>query len=151
RTIVRLREQSVEDSARSIQRMQKALINMNLRLDNVLSDISGTTGMTIIRAILNGERDPKKLAEYRDRRCKKSQEEIEDSLNGFYQEDHLFALDRAVRQYEFHLSEIQKCDETLQAKLSEFETHSNYSETSEKQQDSFRGKSSVRKRVQKTS
>lgn len=131
RTITRLREQSVEDSAISIQRMQKALINMNLRLDNVLSDISGLTGMTIIRAILNGQRDPKTLAAFRDKRCKKSQEEIEDSLNGFYQEDQLFALDRAVRQYEFHLTEIQKCDEMIQAKLSEFDTHSNYNETIE--------------------
>jgi transposase len=131
RTFTRLREQSVEDSATSIQRMQKALINMNLRLDNVLNDISGVTGMTIIHAILNGERDPKKLAKYRDCRCKKSEEEIEDSLKGFYQDDHLFALDRAVRQYEFHLSEIQKCDEMIQAKLSEFETHANYIETSD--------------------
>jgi transposase len=126
RTFTRLREQSVEDCATSIQRMQKALINMNLRLDNVLSDISGVTGMAIIRAILNGERDPKKLAIYRDKRCKKSKEEIEDSLNGFYQDDHLFALERAVRQYEFHLLEIEKCDEMIQAKLSEFETHKIY-------------------------
>ena len=92
RTLTRLREQSVMDSATSIQRMQKALINMNLRLDNVLNDISGVTGMAIISAILRGERDAKKLAQYRDPRCRKSEEEIEDSLNGFYQDDHLFAL-----------------------------------------------------------
>lgn len=126
RTFNRLREQSVEDSATAIQRMQKALISMNLRLDNVLSDISGVTGMTIIRAILKGERDPKKLATYRDKRCKKSEQEIEESLNGFYQEDHLFALERAVREYEFHLSEIQKCDNKIQAKLGIFNTHVNY-------------------------
>jgi hypothetical protein len=126
RTFTRLREQSVVDSATCIQRMQKALINMNLRLDNVLNDISGVTGMVIIQAILNGERDPKKLSEYRDKRCKKSQDEIENSLNGFYQEDHLFALDRALRQYEFHLSEIQKCDEMIQAKLTHFDNHKNY-------------------------
>lgn len=130
RTFTRLREQSVEESATSIQRMQKALINMNIRLDNVLSDISGVTGMTIIRAILNGERDPKKLAEYRDKRCKKSQKEIEDSLNGFYQEDQLFALERALRHYEFHLMEIRKCDMIIQAKLQEFDTHINYDDKS---------------------
>jgi transposase len=128
RTFTRLREQSVADSAATIQRMQKALINMNLRLDNVLNDISGATGMTIIRAILDGERDPKKLAMHRDKRCKKSQEEIEDSLIGFYQEDQLFALNRAVRQYEFHLIEIEKCDAMIQAKLREFGTHVNYRE-----------------------
>jgi len=131
RSFTRLREQSVTDSAISIQRMQKALISMNLRLDNAVNDISGMTGMTIIRAILNGERDPKKLAMYRDKRCKKSQEEIEDSLNGFYQEDHLFALDRALRQYEFHLLEIQRCDEMIEAKLSQFNTHANYVEKPE--------------------
>lgn len=125
RTIVRLREQSVEDSASCIQRMQKALISMNLRLDNVLSDISGATGMNIIQAILRGERDAKNLAQLRDKRCKKSIEEIEDSLKGFYQDDHLFALERAVRQYEFHLEEIRKCDEKIQSQLSEFETHIN--------------------------
>lgn len=131
RTFTRLREQSVEDSASSIQRMQKALINMNLRLDNVLSDISGATGMSIITAILLGERDPKKLAEYRDKRCKKSLEEIEESLNGFYQESQLFALDRAYRQYEYHLLEIQKCDKMIEAKLQEFGTHVNYVENTE--------------------
>jgi transposase len=126
RTFTRLREQSIEDAAISIQRMQKALINMNLRLDNVLEDISGVTGMAIIRAILAGERDPKTLAQLRDKRCKRSQEEIEDSLNGFYQQDHLFALDRAVRQYEFHLAELDKCDVMIQAKLSEFTSHVNH-------------------------
>ncbi len=126
RTFTRLREQSIQDAATSIQRMQKALINMNLRLDNAISDISGATGMAIIEAILRGERDPKKLAEYRDRRCKKSQKEIEDSLNGFYKEDQLFALERAVRQYEFHRSEIRDCDRMIQAKLQEFDTHVNY-------------------------
>jgi hypothetical protein len=126
RTYFRLREQAVRDSATSIQRMQKALINMNLRLDNVLSDISGLTGMNIIKAILAGQRDPKVLAQYRDKRCKKSQEEIEDSLKGFYQEDHLFALDFAFQQFEFDLANIRKCDEMIEAKLSQFETHPNY-------------------------
>lgn len=126
RTFIRLREQSIVDSSTSIQRMQKALINMNLRLDNTLSDISGVTGMAIIHAILDGQRDPKKLAEYRDKRCRKSEEEIEASLNGFYQEDQLFALDRAVRQYEFHLLEIHKCEQMIEVQLSKIESHVNY-------------------------
>jgi transposase len=147
RTFTRLREQSVADAATAIQRMQKALINMNLRLDNVLSDISGLTGMTIIYAILDGERDPKKLAKYRDKRCKKSEEEIEDSLNGFYQEDHLFALDRAVRQYQFHRLEIQKCEEMIRAKLSEFDTHLNCDETNDPED--FQGTAWTRKLAKK--
>jgi transposase len=153
RTYTRLREQSVADAAASIQRMQKALINMNLRLDNVLNDISGLTGMTIIQAILKGERNPKNLAKYRDKRCKKSEEEIEDSLNGFYQEDQLFALDRAVKQYEFHLSEIQKCDGMIQAKLSQFDSHINYKEPPESAPEAgledVLGKIKVRKTKQK--
>lgn len=131
RTFTRLRTQSIESAATAIQRMQKALINMNLRLDNVLEDITGVTGMSIIRAILRGERDPKKLATYRDRRCKKNEKEIEDSLMGFYQDDHLFALEHALREYEFHLSEIDNCDKQIEKKLGEFETHKNYSKIEE--------------------
>jgi transposase len=149
RTFTRLREQSIEDASTCIQRMQKSLINMNLRLDNVLSDITGLTGMTIIHKILKGERDAKKLAQYRDKRCKKSEEEIEDSLKGFYQDDHLFALERAVRQYEFHLLEIQKCDEIIQAKLKEFATHANYNETANDSLETLLEKKSKKKSPRK--
>lgn len=128
RTFTRLREQLIRDSAKCIQRMQKALINMNLRLDNAVNDITGTTGMNIIRAILGGERNPKILAKLRDKRCKKTEEEIEESLYGFYQEDHLYALESALRQYEFHLAEIEKCDEKIKVKLREFETHAKFEE-----------------------
>lgn len=122
RTFLRLREQSVEDSARAIQRMQKALIQMNLRLDNAISDITGATGMAIIDAILTkGERDPKKLAEFRDPRCKKTEKEIEESLNGFYKEEQLFALQQALDQFKFFISEIEKCDKKIEEKLSEFQ------------------------------
>jgi hypothetical protein len=118
RTILRLREQHVMDAAKAIQRMQKALINMNLRIDNTLSDITGTTGMAIIQAILGGERDPKKLALYRDARCHKSKEEIEESLNGFYQQDQLFALKQALKQHEFFVGQIRECDAQIEEKLS---------------------------------
>ena len=129
RTYVRLRGQAVQDSATAIQRMQKALINMNLRLDKVVSDISGVTGMLIIGAILDGERDPEKLAKYRDPRCKKSEKEIEDSLNGFYQDDYLYALKAAMKQYTFHIGQIKSCEERIQAKLGTFSTHEAYSES----------------------
>lgn len=138
RTFTRLREQSIEDAATCIQRMQKALINMNLRLDNAIDDLSGVTGMAIIRTILSGERDPKILARLRDKRCKKSLQEIEDSLNGFYQNDQLFALERAVRQYDFHLAELDKCDAMIQAQLSIFSSHKNHVEP-EKENTSNKG------------
>jgi transposase len=128
RTYSRTREKVVEEAAINIQKMQKALINMNLRLDNVLSDISGVTGLTIIRAILAGERDPKKLASYRDKRCKKSEEEIEDSLNGFYRDDHLFVLEDAYEEYESQMKRVHKCDEKIKAQLKKFETHTNCEE-----------------------
>lgn len=133
RTITRLREQCVRDAASAIQRMQKALINMNLRLDNVINDISGVTGLAIIQAILSGERDPKMLAQLRDYRIKKSEEEIEESLHGFYQDDQLFALGHALREYKFYMNEIQKCDQTIEAKLGEFATHASYQEAVEEQ------------------
>lgn len=122
RTYSRLRDQGVHESATSIQRMQKALIRMNLRLDNVLSDISGVTGMAIIKAILQGERNPSELAKLRDKRCKKSEEEIEESLRGYYRDDHLFALKQALEDYEYHLRKIAMCDNEIQKKLSEFQT-----------------------------
>lgn len=73
-----------------IQHMQKALFQMNLHLTNVLRDITGLTGMQIIRSIIAGERDPKILAQMRDPRCAKSQAEIEKSLTGNWREEHLF-------------------------------------------------------------
>jgi len=128
RTYTRTRDTTIAEVAKSAQRMQKALINMNLRLDNVLSETTGVSGMAIIHAILSGERDPKKLAQLRDKRCKKSIEEIEDSLRGHYREDHLFALKKAVREYTFHASEVRTCDEAILAKLKEFESHANHKE-----------------------
>jgi transposase len=133
RTYTRLREQSVSEASTSIQRMQKALISMNLRLDNVLSDLSGATGMRIIRAILKGERDPKRLATYRDKRCLKSEEEIEESLIGYYQDEQLFALERAVEEYDFHVSQMRKCDEKIHCILKKFETHKSLADTTDEE------------------
>lgn len=76
----------VSHASTHIQHMQKALEQMNLKLTNVLSDITGTTGMAIIRSILSGERDPKKLATHRDPHCKKSDKEIAKSLHGNWRE-----------------------------------------------------------------
>lgn len=131
RTILRLREQCVMEAATAIQRMQKALIRMNLRLDNVLSDISGVTGMAIIKAILDGKRDPKMLSKLRDGRCKKTEEEIENSLNGFYQDDQLFALKIALKQHQFYLSQIAECDTQVKEKLSVFNSVISEEETNE--------------------
>ena len=92
RTFMRLREKLIQDRSRYVQRMQKAMVEMNLMLVNVLDDVTGKTGMAIIEAILAGERDPKKLASLRDGRCKHTEEDIEEAMTGIYKDDQLVAL-----------------------------------------------------------
>jgi len=110
RAYMRQRETLKRYAGSHIQHMQKALRQMNLLLDNVVSDISGKTGMTIIRAILSGERDPDKLAVYRDGRCKKSKEEISQSLHGHYRDEYLFALKQSLQLYDTYQEQIRDCD-----------------------------------------
>lgn len=92
RSYMRERDRIIKDRSRYVQRMQKALVKMNLLLPNVVDDITGKTGLSIIESILQGERDPQKLASLRDGRCKKSEEEIARSLHGYYKEDQLYLL-----------------------------------------------------------
>jgi transposase len=114
RSLVRHREMLVEYRSAHIQHMQKALIQMNLRLTNVLSDITGVTGMKIIRAILAGEHNPVLLARFRDERCAKSEAEIAKSLEGHYQSELLFALKQAVELYDFYEHQLADCDAELE-------------------------------------
>ena len=92
RAYMRQRDMLVQKSSDHIRHMQKALRQMNLLLDNVVSDINGMTGMKIIRAILTGERDPAVLAQFRDTRCKHDEKTLAASLEGHYRDEHLFAL-----------------------------------------------------------
>ncbi|MBL7162064.1 MAG: IS110 family transposase [Anaerolineales bacterium] len=121
RSLVRHREMLVKYRANHIQHMQKALQLMNLKLTNVLSDITGKTGLQIIRAIVAGERNPVVLAQFRDRRCKKSEADIIKSLEGHYKREHLFALQQAVEMYDFYGQQICACDEELEKLYQEFE------------------------------
>lgn len=114
----------LEYQASHIQHMQKALTQMNLQLGNVISDVAGVTGLAIIRAILDGERDPLKLAALRDCRIKASEEEIAKSLHGNWREEHLFALRQAVALYDAYQARIADCDGQLAAMLSRLERHS---------------------------
>jgi transposase len=101
---------------RHIQRMQKAMTQMNIQLANVLSDVSGMTGQAIIQAILAGERDPHKLAAFRDPRVKASKEEIARSLEGNWQEDLLFVLQQEQNGYEFcqkQMAEVRSAARTV--------------------------------------
>ena len=121
RAYMRQRGTLVRYAGSHIQHMQKALRQMNLLLDNVVTDITGKTGMTIIRTILKGERDPNKLAAYRDRRCKKTEQAIAQSLHGHYREEHLFALRQSVELYDTYHAKILACDEAIEQQLKRFD------------------------------
>lgn len=118
RTLNRHRENLIRYASTHILHMQKAMDLMNLHLHNVISDITGATGMAIIRAILGGERDPLKLAMHRDERCKSDQETIKKSLEGNYRSEHLFALKQAFELYEFYREKIVECDREIEKTLS---------------------------------
>lgn len=115
RAYVRQRERLLEYAASHIQHMQKALTEMNLQLHHVVADITGTTGLRIIRAILSGEHDPKVLAELRDYRCRASVETIEKALTGNYGAEHLFALEQALALYDTYREKVSACDVRIEA------------------------------------
>ena len=121
RAYVRQRGTLVRYASSHIQHMQKAMRQMNLLLDNVVTDITEKTGMAIIRAILNGQRNPEQLSDYRDRRCKKSVQEIARSLHGHYRDEHLFALRQSVELYDIYIMKIQACDEAIEQQLKRLE------------------------------
>jgi transposase len=121
RSLVRHREMLVGYRSAHIQHMQKALTLMNLRLTNVLSDITGVTGMKIIRAIVLGERNRKTLAGYRDPKCLRSEEEIEKSLEGNYKLEHLFVLKQSLELYDFYDQQMKQCDLQLEALYQQFD------------------------------
>jgi transposase len=100
-----------------VQHAQKALEQMNLKLTEVLSDVTGLTGRSIIRAILQGTRDPKKLAKYRDKGCKASEAQIAQALTGTYREEHLFELKLAHEAWQFTLKQVDKVDGQIALQL----------------------------------
>ena len=110
RGLMRHKSSLVEESSRHIQRMQKALEQMNLQLHKVVTDITGTTGMAIIQAIVDGERDPEKLATHRNYRCKKDEATIAKALVGNWREEHLFCLKQGLAGYQFIQNQIAECD-----------------------------------------
>src|SRR5215467_3611258 len=124
RTYWRQRNDLVRAAARHIHRIQKALTQMNIQLANVLSDVSGMTGQAIIKAILAGERDPRKLAAFRDPRVKASEEQIARSLEGNWQEEHLFVLQQEQDGYEFCQRQMAECDQQLSHYLKQREDRS---------------------------
>jgi len=122
RSYWRHRENLVRYAADHIRPMQKALTQMNLHLHKVLADITGVTGMRIIRAIVQGERNPKKLALMREPEVKNTPEAIAKALEGDYREEHLFVLKQALELYDFYHRQIEACDLEIERSLHAFET-----------------------------
>jgi len=121
RDYLRQRERLLDDAAAHIQHMQKALMQMNLQLHHVVSDITGATGMRIIRAVLAGERDPVALAALCDLRIKASEETVRRALVGNDREEHVFALRQAVELYDAYQAKVAACDVRIEAALKELE------------------------------
>lgn len=121
REILRRRSTLVELAAASIQRMQKSLTQMNLLLHNVISDITGVTGMAIIDAIIAGERDPHILALNRDKRIKATEDEIVKSLIGHYRSEHLFTLKQSREEYRFYQTQLSDCDAQIEVMLKDID------------------------------
>lgn len=113
RNLVRHRDNLIRSASREVLHLQKAMEQMNLKLDNVFSDILGKSGQAIIKAILEGERNPKKLSALADKRCKKSQEEIEKSLQATWDEEHLFEMKQSDSLYKTYQQLIAECDEKI--------------------------------------
>lgn len=117
RTYLRLRERHLDYAAAHIQHMQKALTFMNLQLHHVVTDVTGVTGMKIIRAIVAGERDPQTLVAMRDARCKASAETMSAAMCGNYQPEHVFALAQALSLYDFYQARVHDCDAQIERAL----------------------------------
>jgi len=98
---------------------------MNIKLNQVLSDVTGLTGMKIIRAIISGERNPVKLASMRNERCNNSESIIAKALKGNWRSEHIFALQQAVELYDFYKKQIIACESHIQRHLESFDDRSN--------------------------
>ncbi len=121
RSYLRQRAMLVEYASHHIQHMQKALTQMNVKLQHVISNVTGKTGMAIIEAIVSGERDPRQLAQLRDHRIRADEETIARSLQGHWREEHIFELTQALELYRFYHDKIAECDREIEAQLERFE------------------------------
>ncbi|MBV8282417.1 MAG: IS110 family transposase [Candidatus Eremiobacteraeota bacterium] len=122
RSYLRHRQMLIQYGASHIQHMQKALTQMNVQIHHVISDITGSTGMRIIRAIVEGKRDPKQLAAMRDARTKATEATIARALEGDYRVEHVFALKQSLELFDSYQKQIQVCDEQIGAHMGTMET-----------------------------
>jgi transposase len=123
RSVSRQRDQLLRDQACQVQRMQKALTQMNVQLANVIADVVGETGQKILRAIIAGERDALVLARLRHGRIRASEEQIVKSLQGNWREEHLFALEQAMKLFDAYAERLAECDQRLEQMLAALQRH----------------------------
>lgn len=121
RSYIRQRDNLVRSACVHIHRMQKALTEMNVQLHQVVSDITGTTGMAIVRAIVAGEQEPHKLALLRHSRSRRTVEEIAQALQGDYRQEHLFILQQELALYDAYQVQLAACDQQIEQYLSSFD------------------------------
>lgn len=120
RNLTRHRNNILKALSKEVLHMQKAMEQMNIKLSNVLSDIVGKSGLAIIAAIINGERNPIRLAQLADSRCKRSKEDIALSLEGTWGEDHLFELKQAYDLYKYLQGQMIECDRMIEQLLKSY-------------------------------
>jgi transposase len=117
RTYMRYRKNLIEMSATHIRMMQKAMEQMNIKLQHVIADITGKTGMKIIQNILEGKRDPEELAQLAEGKVKASKDVIRRSLEGLWKEEHIFELRQSFDLYHFYRAKIKECDQRIEVLL----------------------------------
>jgi transposase len=121
RSMMRNRNDLVQMASQHVQHMQKALTQMNVQFQHVISDITGLTGLAILDAIVAGERDPSKLAQLRDPRIKASEETLRKSLEGNWRAEHVWALKQRLSLYRSYRAQIEECDQEIERLAAAFE------------------------------
>jgi transposase len=124
RGYLRQRQMLIRYAGQHVQHLQKALEQMNVKLTEVVSDVTGVTGLAIIQAIVRGQRDPLELAKLRHERCHRSEAELARALYGNWREEHLFALRQALELYETYQAKLRACDDCIERHLQTFADHS---------------------------
>ena len=122
RSLLRHRDSLIKTASTHVQHMQKSLTQMNIQIHNVIADITGVTGLSIIDAIVNGQRDLDQLADLRDPRVKASKDKIKKSLEGDYRPEHIFTLKQAIQTYRHYRQMISACDIEIEKNLNQFDS-----------------------------
>jgi transposase len=133
RSLMRHRDTLIQSSSQQILRMQKALTQMNVKLHNVISDITGVTGLAIIDAILSGQRDTHTLAQLKDRRIKCTKETIAKSLEGDYRPELIFTLKQTLAAYRFIKKQVEECDAEIQRAINSYNREKGLAKIEKKQ------------------